>query len=269
MVSSQHTHHDSKSHAAPTRVILLGASNLTRDFGLVLAMTRRWHGSPVEIFAALGHGRAYCVRSCFLGRTMPSIGHSGLWRALPRHDARPTVALVTDIGNDVMYGAPVKKIVNSVARCLRRLTASGAKTIATLPPVCNFPHLSRARFYLLRNVLFPTCRIDFDSVVARATDLEERLQELDGDILRWIKPVREWYGIDPIHLRRRCRAEAWEEILSGWPSRFTSPLDLSSAPHKSLGNLGLRPQRSWLCGIQQQRRQPVKRLLDGTTISLF
>ena len=109
----------------------------------------------------------------------------GRWRSATRF---PTAALVTDIGNDVMYGAPVDRIVAAVSRCLGRLAECSARTVATLPPVCNFPRLSPARYYLLRNALFPGCRLDFESVVRRATDLERKLQEIDSNILEWIKP---------------------------------------------------------------------------------
>ena len=105
----------------PRRVILLGASNLTRGIATVIDACHRQWGQPLDCLAALGHGRSYGTRSTVLGRTLPSIQDCRLWSALDDRPAVPTAALVTDIGNDVMYEAPVDKIVEWVTRCFDQL----------------------------------------------------------------------------------------------------------------------------------------------------
>ena len=41
------------------RVILLGASNLTRGISTVVEIAKTKWGSPLDIMSALGHGRSY------------------------------------------------------------------------------------------------------------------------------------------------------------------------------------------------------------------
>ncbi|MEX0819484.1 MAG: hypothetical protein WD070_07815, partial [Pirellulaceae bacterium] len=87
------------------RVVLLGASNIARSPAIVFDSARSAWGSPLDIVAATGHGRSYGMTSCVLGRTLPGILQCGLWEALATRPLVPTAALLTDIGNDILYGA--------------------------------------------------------------------------------------------------------------------------------------------------------------------
>ena len=74
------------------RIILLGASNLTRGLSIVIETARLLFATrdrpeqtsrgPLGVFAALGHGRAYGLPSRVLVRSLPSILDCGLWRAI-------------------------------------------------------------------------------------------------------------------------------------------------------------------------------------------
>ncbi|MCZ6542107.1 MAG: hypothetical protein O6768_00410, partial [Planctomycetota bacterium] len=92
------------------RVVLLGASNLTRGISRAVGIAQAILGTPLEVLIAMGHGRSYGQRSRVLGRSLPGIVDCGLWDALLHGSGRPTYALLTDIGNDVMYGASVPSI---------------------------------------------------------------------------------------------------------------------------------------------------------------
>src|SRR5262249_46912085 len=87
---------------AVRRVVLLGASNLTLGIGTVLGSAANVWGSPLEVLAALGHGRSYGRATSVMGRQLPGIRECGLWPALGVDGQLPTAALVTDIGNDVL-----------------------------------------------------------------------------------------------------------------------------------------------------------------------
>src|SRR5439155_11570702 len=100
------------------RVVLLGASNLTLGFPMLVSELRAWLGSPVEILCAHGHGRSYGLASRVLFRELPGIVECGLWRALASAPARPTLALLTDVGNDIMYGRDVEEIAGWVETAL-------------------------------------------------------------------------------------------------------------------------------------------------------
>lgn len=207
-------HNESTTH----RYILLGASNLTISFPLLLQNLCRDEQSPAEIRAALGHGRSFIGWSRVLWRGLPGIVECGLWDESDRPaDDRPNRALITDVGNDLLYGYPVEEIIATVTDCLKRLQQIGADIVLTLPPLAAVRKLSRWRFSLVRRVMFPSCRLSFQEVLAAAHSLEEQLADL-GQAYRLpvITPPGEWYGLDPIHIRRRCRSDAWRTIFSAW-----------------------------------------------------
>src|SRR5215212_11255282 len=137
----------------PTRrVILLGASNLTRSFPTVVATVRQTWSEPVEIMAAMGHGRSYGQDSSVLGRKFSGIFPCALWRDLQTRPSLPTAALVTDIGNDMLYGVSSDQLLDWVERCLDRLDEVGAATIVTQLPTESLERLGKVRFQLFRRL---------------------------------------------------------------------------------------------------------------------
>src|SRR5262245_13820468 len=102
----------------PTRrVILLGASNLVRSISSVVETARRIWREPIEIMAAIGHGRSYGRDSVVLGRKISGIFPCALWKDLQNRPPLPTAALVTDVGNDLGYGVDVAEIISWVEGC--------------------------------------------------------------------------------------------------------------------------------------------------------
>ena len=86
------------------RVVLLGASNLVAGLPRVVEAARSVWGGPLDILAAAGHGRSYGRSSRVLWRTLPGILSCGLWEDLARRPPASTAALLTDVGNDILYG---------------------------------------------------------------------------------------------------------------------------------------------------------------------
>jgi hypothetical protein len=246
------------------RAVLLGASNLRRDLRTVVETSRRMWGRPLEILAACGLGRSYGMRMPFLWRELPGIAECGLWQALASRPSAPTAALVTDVGNDLLYDVPVPQIAAWVEACLDRLRQMGARVVLTPLPLCNVALLSRRRFLLLRSVLFPGCRLPYGTVMERALDLDRRLRLLAQ---RWgavlVEHRAEWYGFDPIHIRRTRSTSAWSEILAPWSEA------VSQASARKIRLSSLVAERQWIFGRERHRPQPCCRLADGTTLALY
>ena len=102
------------------RAVLIGASNLTRGMATSLKTVQTIWPPPMEILVAAGLGRSYGLTSRILGRSLPSILTCGLWEKLKQGPSLPTAALLTDVGNDLLYGASVKQLVSWVDTCLER-----------------------------------------------------------------------------------------------------------------------------------------------------
>jgi hypothetical protein len=213
------------------RAILLGASNLKVSLPWILDRVRRRAGGPVETLAACGHGRSYGAWSRFLfGRRLPGIAGCGLWRELGRRPPLPTFALVTDVGNDLAYGAGVAATAGWVEACLDRLAApqaeAEAEIVMTLLPLARLERLSGLQVRLAAALLFPGREVAWPALLDQARDLDERLRRLGRERgARLVEPAADWYGLDPIHLRRSRRREVWSQIVSPGVSAEAVPAD--------------------------------------------
>jgi hypothetical protein len=259
------------ANAAPRpRAVVLGASNVARGISTVVETARLVLGGPVDFLAAFGHGRSYGVESKLFGRTLSGITRCGLWKALADQPPRPTWALLTDVGNDLLYGARPDLIAQWVEQCLDRLVAVDARVVMTALPLENLRKVPHGRIRLMRSVLFPHCRLEPSEIVSRAHELDERLSELaTARGCAWHSPRAVWYGVDPIHVKFCHWASAWGEILANWaPEGKKVSLSVGSF-RRWIYLRRLCPQhRRWL-GIQQRREQPSGRLRDGTTVALY
>lgn len=184
------------------RIVALGASNLTRGFQTIVSTARSVWGPEVEILAAHGHGRSYGAPSRFLFRTLPSILKSGLWSELEQRPPMVTRALVTDVGNDILYGFSVERTLGWAEEALRRLARVTQDIVLTGLPLAAVYRLSQIKFLAFRSMLVPSCRLTLSQVIDRAEGVHEGLVKLSsvyGAKFFELDPV--WYGLDPIHVR--------------------------------------------------------------------
>jgi hypothetical protein len=247
------------------RIVALGASNLTRGFHAVVSIAREAWGPDVEIVAALGHGRSYGAHSRFVVRTLPGILASGLWRDLASRPGAPTRALVTDVGNDILYGFTAEQTLAWVAEALDRLRGVTSDVTLTDLPMASIRRLSPAAFLVFRSVLVPSCRLSFTQVLDRSERLNEGLSDLAVTFgARFVRLDAAWYGFDPIHIRPSLWQRAWNEIL-GQPA----PRTPAGSPLEAWRLYFMRPERQWLAGMEQNTPQSGTRLRTGGRIRLY
>ncbi len=245
------------------RVVALGASNLTRGFETVVSTARTAWGPEAQVVAALGHGRSYGADSRFLARRLPGILASGIWRQLETMPSAPTRALVTDVGNDVLYGFSAPQVLAWVDEALGRLRRFTNDIVLTDLPLASVHRLSPLKFYAFRSVVVPSCRLSLEQVVDVATRVNEGLVELAsarGAKLVRLKPS--WYGFDPIHIRPALWRAAWQEILG-------APCDAGRSRAEALRLYVMRPERQWLFGVEQRTPQAGAALRRGGRVWLY
>lgn len=252
------------------QLLLLGASNLILGLPTVLSTARLLLGrSPVEVLVAAGHGRSYGQWSRVLLRGLPGILDCGLWPAAARPARGETYALVTDIGNDLAYGVSPAELAAWVSACVARLRALDADIVLTRPPVARLASLTPWRYRLFRSLFFPRCRLSLPVMLDRVDDVNQRLAVLASQTrINLVEPWPAWYGADPIHIRRRARADAWHEILSAWRIPADRP---AAAPETAVPapRGGMAPAYRTIAGLPLRRAQPSGVLPDGSTVSLF
>jgi hypothetical protein len=256
--------------AANSQIVLLGASNLTRGISTVVETAGMMCGTPLQMYAALGHGRSYGQPSSVLGRRLPGILDCGIWKALRDSAAGPVQALVTDIGNDLLYGASPAMISDWVDQCLVRLLDHNAGIVMTLLPLEGLRSLSTTRYVILRSLLFPRCRLDLDTMAGLARQLDDRLQRL-GRLrgVRLVRPDTHWYGLDPIHVRIRHWRDAWQTILQPWNPSLRAPRYVAGSLRRWFYLRTRVPQQCEVWGWQLGQEQPSGALPDGSTVAFF
>jgi hypothetical protein len=253
------------------KVVLLGASNLTRALNTVVRLAQSSLLEPADFLVACGHGRSYGMDSTVLVRTLPGIAPCGLWSTLSQLPSSPTRALVTDVGNDLLYGARPERIAAWVESCLVRIAADDARIVLTGLPLASLAALSRWRFALLSRMLFPLHPARFDQVRDDAIELDARLRQLAALYsASWIEPPGEWYGFDPIHIRMSVWDAAWKKILENWFDAPAAAHEATSARFAQWWRLKrMRPAQRRMFGIERHAAQPAGRLGGGSRVFFF
>ncbi|HWC65107.1 MAG TPA: hypothetical protein VG777_03415, partial [Thermoanaerobaculia bacterium] len=238
-----------------TRLVVLGASNVRRGLPTVVRTAIEGWGPELEILGAFGHGRSYGERSRVLIRDLPGILECGIWRAISE-GGEATAAVVTDVGNDVLYGRSETTILAWVGESLRRLASAGATVRVTSLPLQRIRRVSPREFLLFRSLFFPGSRVGWREAIGTSERLDAGLRSLAvsaGATL--IEAPGEWYGADPIHIRRNRRVAAWAAILGVPEARRR--ISESQALRLRLS----APERRWIAGFETRRNQPALRII--------
>jgi hypothetical protein len=207
-----------ETHHQPTKVIFLGASNLSRSFPIAVRTAYQTFPTPISIHAAMGFGRSYGKESGFMGKKFSGIFSSSIWQTLSSELNSRSFAFVTDVGNDLAYEEPVDVVFEWVKACVDRLNNMGAKIVLTGLPVDRLRRISSSKFYLMRAVLFPSCRLSLATLLGRAEDLDGRLCEFAETSKMPIFSVpNDWYGFDPIHPRSAHLSDYWRQLFAYLP----------------------------------------------------
>ncbi len=246
------------------RLVLLGASNVRRGLPVVVGTARAALGPDLEIFGAIGHGRSYGKRSCIPLRCLPGILESGIWEALARAAPAAETAVVTDVGNDIQYGADAASILGWVRECGARLAARRAALRITGLPLARLERVRPAEYVFFRTLFFRGSRVGRDQALRAAAAIDAGLRRLAGEIgATLVETSGDWYGADPIHIRRPKRREAWARILG--VSEVRGPMGFRDAVRLRTAAPAVR----WIAGFEQRRKQPSLAFPDGTRVSLY
>jgi hypothetical protein len=253
--------------AEVTRVVALGASNLTLGIQTAISTARGAWGPSVEVLLANGYGRSYGAPSSIAGRTLPGILQSGLWGALAGLERAPTRALIMDVGNDILYGFAPAQILSWVGEAAGRLLAHTNDVVLADLPVHSVKRLSKAKFLFFRTLFFPPSRVSRDEAFDAVDELNRGLARLAAERgLRLVHLKPEWYDFDPIHLRPAVWSKAWTEILVGeGAAEAAGPF----SPGEWARLHALPPERRRFFGMEQATPQTGRKLSRGGRLWLF
>jgi hypothetical protein len=246
------------------RVVICGASNVTLSLPTIVHHVRAGFTGPVQMDIADGHGRSYGDWTNVLFRKVP--GHregevSDLHTFEHRH------ALLTDIGNDLVYGVSVQQIAGWVSEVAQRLADQSFELTITGLPLASVQSLSKARFGFFRTLFFPTSPLKFDGLQTKVEELNHLVRQIAANVgAAVVEPKGDWYGLDPIHIRRKARPAAWTEVFEQW--KTWNPTDIPS--FSLLRKLTLwrsKPQKQQVFGKLRSHQRLVN--LDSETAIRF
>lgn len=252
------------------RVVLLGASNLRLGLPLIVRHAQRVFDGPLELLVAHGFGRSYGRWSSVPGRALPGILQCQLWDDLSRRPSLPTFAMLTDVGNDLLYGFTSEQLLAWVSRCVARLSEYDARLVFTELPISSLQTVGELRYQVFRRIFFPPSKLQLQDALSHAANTNRGLQQLAlSTSSPLISMPKAWYGVDPIHIRRRFRNVAWQAVVDAWSVAAASPqagrLSVKNRLSLEFGS----PAERRLLGRRTTCRQPSIVWDDGTTVSLY
>ncbi|MDP2225295.1 hypothetical protein [Nitrosomonas sp.] len=258
------------STKSANRIILLGASNLTLSLRLVTHLMQQRFSGPSEILAAVGHGRAYGSANQVLLRGLPGINASGLWPQLNSIGVLPTYALLTDIGNDILYESAPEQILRQVEWCVEQLQKQSAQIIVTNLPMASIEDLSERRYTFYRNIFYPFCRLPRSETVSRVRVVYQGLIDMASRrnfTLYEQEPV--WFGPDGIHVHYWKRRAFYRDVLKQFAVPGSNNKSASGESRKESGlTWQRRPEFAYktLLGRKIHCQQPSGWLADGSSV---
>lgn len=175
----------------------------------------------IDLVTAQGMGRAYVTASSgFAFLRSPGILKSGLWDALPEMNADPSPSvLLTDLGNDLLYGRSVQQVLAGAADCVMKIRSwnSNADIVVTGPPLESVLKLQAVRFQVFKRLLFPFSKLTMADVKKATEELAEGVSLLAASQnVKLFVPNEQHYGLDPIHTRKRHRKDVFRSMFCLW-----------------------------------------------------
>jgi len=217
--------------------VVLGASNVVRGLAHCTAVARTRTAGPFDLFVAAGHGRGYRVATRIWQRRLPSILACGLWRALDRVRPDAPLAVITDVGNELLYGLGVSAVADAVREAASRLADRGARLAITGLPLAAIGRVGPLRYRLLRSLYVPGCLLELAKLEEAARWLDEELRAIAAaTAAEFVEQPAAWYGLDTLHVRRSRLPGFWQRIGDAWMLPAAAAAQASLADWLLLGS---------------------------------
>jgi hypothetical protein len=195
--------------------VLLGASNLARGYS---ALSRKisQNISQVEFVNAMGPGRGYCARGGLLNFTYSPIGECRVMDSAEVYakQGRRIAVLLTDIGNDIMYGVPDPSLVECLDSLIEKSLQWNAEVFVTSIHVDVSKDLGKTSFKLLQTIFYPKSPVTLeqaDSAVKKVNHyLEEKAQQ--NERVHLVSGLSAFCGMDKIHYSLLKSHLAWSRV---------------------------------------------------------
>ena len=222
----------------PVLFIFLGASNLARSLdGLKICIKRCMLPRAASFLHAIGPGRGYVSRGGILNAVYSPILDSGIFEEVRRKRIKnqQVVALITDIGNDIMYDASPDKIIGGLQYLYNLLDAFETNIFITSIPVDLKNDISELCFHILRKVYFPNSPVTYSQASNNIKIINQFILQSSNQRISVINDMKPFYGIDKIHYSIQKSQLAWSHIAR----KLTASLGTNVSPKLKTSEVAL------------------------------
>ena len=199
--------------------ILLGASNLARSYSAFKRhLSQNISEKKIQFINVLGPGRGYCGRGGFLNLSYPPIGQNKIFKAIGKqiHSGNKVVIIITDIGNDIMYGVDDNTLIGCLDSLIEKSLSWNAEIFITSIHVDISKDLGQRSFKFLRTFFYPGSPIVLKQADAAVKNVNQYLEEksMHRDSVHLIDGLGKFCGMDKIHFSLLKSHLAWSHIAS-------------------------------------------------------
>ena len=213
----------------PVLFILFGASNLARSFyGLKLSIKRCIHPRSANFIHAMGPGRGYLSQGGILNTTYPPIIDCGILESIQkiRKPNQQIIALITDIGNDIMYGIHSEKIIEGLQSILDTLGEVTKNIFITPIPINLKNDIGEFYFRVLRCIFFPKSSIKYSQTLESIKIINQFILHSSNKKITIINGMEQFSGLDKIHYSFFKSHLAWAHIAN----KLIEPIGINVSP---------------------------------------
>jgi len=203
----------------PIVFLLMGASNLARGYSMLTHhLSECFEKNKTEFLNALGPGRGFCARGGIFNITYSPIQDCRIIESGEKKskEALHTVVLITDIGNDLLYGVSADTLIASLDIMIDEILKWDADIFLTSIHVNLRKDVSPTIFFVLRSLLYPTSKVNYkemDLSILKVNDyLEEKVRK--NETTHLITGLEAFAGLDKIHYSLFKTHEAWSAVAN-------------------------------------------------------
>ena len=199
----------------PILFLLMGASNLARGYSMFTRHISSCFGkNKTEFLNALGPGRGFCARGGMFNFTYPPIQDCRILEAAKKKSCDTRVVLITDIGNDLMYGVSADTLIESLDGLIDKALLLDAEIFLTSIHVNLRKDVSQTTFFILKSFFYPGSNITYEEtdlfIIKVNGYLKEKAEK--NEKVHLISGLESFIGVDKIHYSLLNTHSAWEKI---------------------------------------------------------
>ena len=171
-----------------------------------------------EFLNALGPGRGFCARGGMFNFTYSPILASRVIESAEKKSkhAFRTAVLITDIGNDLMYGVSAETLIASLNAVIDRMLQWNANIFLTSIHVNLKKDVGPTIFLLLRYLFYSGSKVTFEQADLFATKVNRYLEEKSrvDERIHLITGMETFAGLDKIQFSISKAHSAWSKVAN-------------------------------------------------------